>query len=218
MSNRFFITVIAVILLFVGAFALTKHKNNGGSNSGNTSVAPTNHTQGSDKTGVVLIEYGDFQCPACGQYYPIVKEVKEKYKDQIIFQFRNFPLVQIHQNAFVAARAAEAASKQKKFWEMHDLLYENQQTWGAATSPNSFFANYAKQLNLDTTKFQQDMATSEVNDLINADIAEGQKIGANSTPTFVLNGKKVETNPRSIEEFYKLIDDAIAQKTQTPKQ
>lgn len=212
MSNRFFITVIILIAVFFGAFTLTKQKKSATSPNTNTSQ-PTNHVKGEGKSGVVLIEYGDLQCPACGQYYPIVKQVYDKYKDQITVQFRHFPLVQIHPNAFVASRAAEAAAKQNKFWEMHDLLYENQETWGGSRTPNSFFTAYAKQLGLDTTKFQQDMDSQETNNFINADISEGKKIGADSTPTFVLDGKKLESNPRSIDEFYKIIDDAIAAKT-----
>jgi protein-disulfide isomerase len=213
-SNRFFITILVVAAVVVGAFAYTKHQSNnktGGSSS--TSAQPSNHTEGSSKTGVVLIEYGDYQCPACGQYYPIVKQVYDTYKDQIMFQFRNFPLLQIHKNAFAGARAAEAADKQGKYWEMHDILYENQQTWGAATDPSTFFESYAQQLKLDVAKFKVDYASQAVNDLINADISEGQKIGANSTPTFVLNGKKIDQNPRSLDEFNKLIDAAIKQKT-----
>jgi protein-disulfide isomerase len=211
MSNRFFITLLVVLAVVIGAFTFTKQKSNPAKNS-NTSVQPTNHIEGSDTGGVVLVEYGDYQCPACGQYYPIVKQVFEKYKGQIIFQFRNFPLVQIHKNAFVGSRAAEAADKQGKYWEMHALLYENQQGWGVASNPIPFFEGYAKQLSLDVTKFQQDMNSQETNDKINADIQEGQKLGASSTPTFVLNGKKLEQNPRSIEEFNKLIDDALASK------
>jgi protein-disulfide isomerase len=210
MSNRFFITVLVVIALAAGAFAFTKHN----SNSKNSAVSsqPTTHTDGSTKSGVVLIEYGDYQCPACGQYYPIVKQVTQKYKDQIVFQFRNFPLVQIHQNAFAGSRAAEASDKQSKYWQMHDLLYENQQTWGAVSNPTPYFVSYARQLGMDTAKFEKDMASQETNDKINADIKEAQKIGASATPTFVIDGKKLEQNPRSVDEFNKLIDTAIAAK------
>jgi len=211
MSNRFFITLLVVIAVIVGAFVITKDKSNTGNNA-NSSSAATNHTEGSDKSGVVLVEYGDYQCPACGQYYPIVKQVVEKYKDQITFQFRNFPLVQIHKNAFVASRAAEAADKQGKFWEMHDMLYEQQQTWAEVSNPNTFFEGYAKQLGLDVTKFKQDMASEDTNDRINADIQAGQSLGANSTPTFVLNGKKLDKNPSSLEDFNKAIEDAIKEK------
>lgn len=217
MSNRFFITVIALIVIFVGGFAITKQKGNEGANGNNTGT-PTNHTYGTDKTGVVLIEYGDFQCSACYSYEPIVREVREKYKDQIIFQFRNFPIVSTHPNAFVAARAAEAAALQNKFWEMHDKIYETQDPtgktgWVAAGNPTTFFVSFATELGLDTEKFQKDMNSAEVNNLINADIAEGKKVPVNGTPTFVLNGKKVEQELRSAEDFYKLIDEAIQKKT-----
>lgn len=214
MNNRFVIILVVVVAIFAGAFFFTKHKSSTSTGGkANSSAQPSNHTVGSGKSGVVLVEYGDYQCPACGQYYPIVKQVVEAHKNDITFQFRNFPLVQIHQNAFAAARAAEAASLQNKFWEMHDALYENQQTWGSASSPNTYFEAYAKQLGLDVEKFKTDMGSSQVSDVINADIAEGQKLGANSTPTFVLNGKKLDQNPRSLDEFNKLIDDAIKAKT-----
>ncbi|HSX46967.1 MAG TPA: thioredoxin domain-containing protein [Patescibacteria group bacterium] len=214
MTNRFFITVLVIIALIGGAFALTKHKSHtNGSNGTSSSVQPTNHQEGGGKSGVVLIEYGDYQCPACGSYYPVVKQVVETHKDQITFQFRNFPLVQIHQNAFAGARAAEAADKQGKFWEMHDILYETQQTWGAASNPSTYFEQYAQQLGLDVTKFKADEVSQTVNDLINADIQEGQKLGANATPTFELDGKKMDQNPRSLDEFNKVIDDAIKAKT-----
>jgi len=201
--------------VLIGGFAFTKQKNNPGTGS-STSVQPTNHVKGSGSSDIVLAEYGDFQCPACGQYYPLVKQVYEKYKDQVKIQFRHFPLVQIHKNAFVSSRAAEAASNQDKFWEMHDLLYENQQTWSEANNPNTIFDGYAKQLGLDVTRFQQDMASQATNDKINADIAEGKNLGANSTPTFVINGKKLEENPNNFEAFVQLIDDAIKAKQASP--
>lgn len=214
MNNRFVIILVVVVALIGGVFFFTKHKKTTGNGSKtSSSVQPTNHTTGSGKSGVVLIEYGDFQCPACGQYYPIVKQVVETNKDNITFQFRHFPLVQIHQNAFAGSRAAEAASKQNKFWEMYDLLYENQQSWSTASNPNTYFESYAQQLGLDVTKFKTDSAGSEVSDLINADINAGQQLGANSTPTFVLNGKKLDQNPRSLDEFNKLIETAVKAKS-----
>lgn len=214
MNNRFVIILLVTVAVIAGAFFFTKHKSStSNGTSTNSSAQPSNHTIGEGKSGVVLVEYGDYQCPACGQYYPIVKQVVEKYKADITFQFRNFPLVQIHQNAFAASRAAEAAALQNKFWEMHDLLYENQQSWGTASSPNTYFEAYAEQLGLDVTRFKSDMGSSQVSDVINADIAEAQKAGANSTPTFILNDKKLDTNPRSLDEFNKLIEDAIKAKS-----
>lgn len=207
MSNRFFVIVLAVIAIFFGIFFFTKNNNK---TTGNDSVQATNHVKGGAKTPVVFMEYGDFQCPACGAYFPMVQQVYAKYKDDITFQFRHFPLVQIHRNAFAAHRAAEAAAKQNKFWEMHDQLYQTQDAWKDSSDPANIFIGYARQLGLDVEQFKTDMSSAEVNDIINADIKEGQNLGATSTPTFVIDGKRLEKNPQSVEEFSKLIDDAIA--------
>jgi protein-disulfide isomerase len=175
---------------------------------------PSNHVYGEGAKNVTLIEYGDFQCPACASYYPVVKALKEKYKADIVFQFRNFPLEAIHTNARASARAAEAADKQGKFWEMHDILYENQTSWQDTSDPLKIFKNYAEQIEIaDLAKFETDYKSSAVNDVINADIKEAQKVEATSTPTFVLDGVKITENPRDQASFDKLIDDAIAKKT-----
>src|SRR5438128_636467 len=107
MSNRFLVIVIAILVIFGGVFIAIKHKNNGSGNKTNTQVSPTNHVEGDGAKNVTLVEYGDYQCPACGAYYPVVKQVFDKYKTDIHFQFRNYPLTQIHQHAFEGARAAE---------------------------------------------------------------------------------------------------------------
>lgn len=221
MSNRFFITLLVIMAVAIGGFAFAKQKNNP-AQSGNN-IQPSQHVKGAGKAGVVLIEYGDLQCSACWRYEPLIKEVFEKYKDQITFQFRNFPLTQLHPNAFAAHRAVEAAAKQGKFWEMHDILYDRAHQfdsggriidieWTASTNPVPFFESYAKQLGLNIDQFKQDMASQEVNDLINADIREAQKLSATGTPTFVLDGKKLEQSPGTLDEFSKLIDDAIKAK------
>lgn len=213
MSNRFFITLLVIIAGVCGFIVYNNQKkSDDGANVAST-VQASDHVKGSDSSGVVLVEYGDFQCPACGSYYPIVKQVYEQYKGQITFQFRNFPLVQIHPNAMLAHRAAEAAGKQGKFWEMHDKLYETQQSWSATTSAATVFESYAQQLGLDMEKYKADAASQAINDVINADIREAQKIGASSTPTFVLDGVKIQ-NPRTVEDFAKVIDEAIAKKSQ----
>lgn len=209
--NRFTVTLIALFIGFAGIFWFTKNKAD--APTANRTVEASNHVQGKGTKNVTLIEYGDFECPACGQYYPIIKQVKEKYKDDITFQFRHFPLVQIHRNAMAAHRAAEAAGKQGKFFEMHDLLYEGQTIWKNSGNPAANFEGYATQLGLNLEQFKTDVASQEVNDIINADIRAGQAIGATSTPTFVLNGKKLEQNPRDLDSFNKLIEDAIKENT-----
>lgn len=210
MSNRFFSILLIVIALIGGTIFFTKSKNNTTPSVSNTS--PTNLTTGKGTTGVTLVEYGDFQCPVCGSFFPIVQQVKEKYGDQITFQFRNFPLSEIHPNAVIAARAALAADKQGKFWEFHDLLYTNQTTWSSSKTPETVFESYAEELRLDITKFKADLASPETNAAVQADRAEAQRLGFTGTPTFVLDGKKLDPNPSTLEAFSAKIDEAIKSK------
>lgn len=220
MSKQFIAVLVVVILGLFGVFALTKKStdNNSGSNSSSSSSKNqlSEHKSGAGKKGVTLIEYGDYQCPVCKSYYPLVKQVQQAYGDDITFQFRNFPLTQLHPHAFEAARAAEAASLQGKYWQMHDLLYENQDTWAQSSSPSSIFDTYAAQLGLNLDKFKSDEASEQVASIINADEQEALRIGANGTPTFVINGKKIDNNPTDLNSFKQLIDNAIsdAQKNQ----
>lgn len=207
MSKRFLIILAVIAVVFVGFLWFSNSKEAEAPNSGQA----TNHTIGAGNKKVTLIEYGDFECPACGAYYPIIEQVKQKYGDDITFQYRHFPLVQIHKNAMVAHRAAEAAGRQGKFWEMYNLLYSQQQAWTASSSAARIMEDYALQLALNIDQFKKDFASESVNDAINADLKAGQALGANSTPTFVLNGKKLDPLPdRSVEAFTKVIDEAIA--------
>lgn len=213
MDKRFLLIIAALVVIFGGIFWFTKSNssNNTGSTGENSSqTSGSNNVIGNNTTGVELVEFADYQCPACYQFHPIVEQIVEEYGDRISFQFRNFPLVQIHPNAMIAARAAEAAGMQGKFWEMNDLLFTNQQNWSSVSNPTSIFVHYAEQLGLDTAKFQEDMSSSATLAIINADVSAAQALGATGTPTFVLNGKKIDT-PNSYEAFAKLLDDAIAE-------
>lgn len=211
MSKQFLIIVVVIIGGLFGVLALTRDKNSGDTGGGgNNSATATNHIVGKGESKVTVIEYGDFQCPACGAYFPIVQEIKKEYGDKITFQFRHFPLTQIHPNAFISSRAAEAAGKQNKFFEMHDKLYENQQTWSSSSDPTAIFTTYATELGLNLDQFKTDMAAKSTADSINADLKAGQAIGASSTPTFVINDTRVTKNPENLEAFKKLIDDEIA--------
>lgn len=154
------------------------------------------HVFGNKNSKVVLIEYGDFQCPACGSAYPNLKEVSEKYKEKIAFVFRNNPLTTIHPNARAASAAAEAAGLQGKYWEMHDVLYERQNQWSSAdtTKRTSFFESYAKEAGVkDMDKFRTDMASKSVNSKIDYDLALGKKVPVTGTPTILLNGKTIDS-------------------------
>ncbi|CAN5639884.1 hypothetical protein BH23PAT1_BH23PAT1_4590 [soil metagenome] len=206
MSKRFMLIFLVFVAIFVGLFMFNSRDAGAPQDE---AVEPTSHKVGEGTEGVTLIEYGDFQCPACAQYYPLIKQIKEKYGDRITFQFRHFPLVQIHPNAMAAHRAAEAAGQQDKFFEMHDMLYERQTEWQGSPQPTSVFERYAQELDIDMERFKSDVSSPATNRIVNADIKEAQSAGANSTPTFVLNDKKVEEAPRDLEGFSKLIDEAI---------
>ena len=183
-----------------------------------TQVVADDHVYGNKDSKVVLIEYADFQCPGCGAAFPIVKEIKEKYKDQIAYVYRYMPLVSIHPNAIAAAAGAEAAGLQGKFWEMHDLLYANQTSWSSASSStrNSFYEQFAEQLGLNMTTYKSDVASSKVLDRISRDQSAAKKAGLQpSTPTFVLNGTKVtltdlqDSNTYTVDKFSSLLDKEL---------
>ena len=206
--DKKFVIVLAIILgVFVGFVYV---RNNDTKKSSPSTASVSDHKKGAGLKKVTFTEYGDFQCPVCGQYYPIVKQIEQKYADDVTFEFKNFPLDSIHRNARAAHRAAESAGNQGKFFEMHDLLYQNQQSWSSSSSITEIFNGYAKQLNLDMAKFKTDFEAQSTNDVINADSTQGKKLGISGTPTFFINGRKLEDNERrSYDELVKSIDAEI---------
>jgi protein-disulfide isomerase len=211
MSKQFLGVIVVVILVFVGIFALSGSKTSNTSGKQSSTATLTEHIEGQGKDKVTLVEYGDYECPYCSQYFPTLKQVQAEFNQQIYFQFRNFPLVSIHQNAFASARAAEAAALQNKFWEMHDALYETQTQWSGASDPTPYFNQIATQLGINPTRFKQDYASGKVNDLINADLAEGNKLSIQGTPTFFLDGKQIQV-ANSLSAFESPIKAEIAKK------
>jgi protein-disulfide isomerase len=156
---------------------------------------------------VTLVEFGDFQCPACGAEYPIVTQLLQTYKGKINFVFRNFPLPQ-HQNAQAAAETAEAAGAQGKFFEMYNLLYTNQNTWGESTDAMKYFTQYANALHLDMNKFTSDVNGKKYANKIQADINDGYAVNVNATPTFFLNGVPIQGG-LPYNDFKSRIDTAL---------
>ncbi len=173
-------------------------------------VTASDWVRGDITAKVAIIEYSDFQCPACGAYYPVIKRLEEKFGSQIAVVYRHFPLTQIHQNAELAATAAEAAGRQGKFWEMHDLLFENQKTWSANSDAKEIFIDYAKQLQLNEGQFVSDLGAKDLQEKISSSYKEGVSLGITGTPTFFLNGKKLPA-PRTYEEFEKNIAEKLNQ-------
>lgn len=217
------------LVLFVGIILIAKQKNNPTTADGSTAIANNGHVRMIDKTGndatnsaetatksITLVEYADFQCPACKAYHPIVKELLAAFPDQVKLVFKNFPLKSIHQNAMNAAIAAEAAGKQNKFFEMADTLYEHQEEWSGLADPTPKFEEYAKTLGLDVDKFKEDQKNPELSKLIEDHRSEGIKNGVTGTPTFYLDGVKIDT-PSSLEDFKKVISDELVKVDVAPQ-
>lgn len=207
------IGVVTMVLVAIAVFSL------GGSGGANetanstpkdvkTLIREDSHTLGAKNAKVTFVEFGDFQCPACGSAHPIVAQLKGTYKDKVKFVFRNYPLP-AHPNAMIAAEAAEAAGAQGKFFEMHDLLYENQKDWSESKDPlKEHFLGYAKELNLDTAKFEKEVKENKYKNRIEKDKNDGNAVGVSATPTFYINGiEKVGGAP--YDEFKKKIDEAL---------
>lgn len=175
-------------------------------------IAAGEWTKGPKDAKVTLIEYADFQCPACATYHPIVKKVVDSYSDKVLFVYRNFPLYSIHPNSGISAQAAEAAGLQGKYWEMYDLLYENQQEWSASATNRVVADNfdaYAKSLGLDMDKFHRDIDSDIVLKKIKTDSDGGIAVGVDRTPTFYVNLQHIQ-NPSSEAELKSILDDALA--------
>jgi protein-disulfide isomerase len=150
-------------------------------------VGPQDHVQGSADARIQLVEYGDYECPYCGQAYVIVKALQRELDDDLLFAFRNFPLTQAHPRAFRAACAAEAAALQDAFWPMHDLLYENQQSL-----EDEHLLRYAQACNLDLDRFEEDIDSERVTERVRADFLSGARSGVNGTPSFFVNGVRYD--------------------------
>ena len=149
------------------------------------SITAEDHTQGPENADVTLVEYGDYECPYCGQAYPVVQQLQKQFGKRLRLVFRNFPLSQMHPHAETAAEVAEFAGAQGKFWEMHDKLYENQERLG-----ETLFLDLAEKLKLSTTALRQALKERTFEAHVRADFRGGVRSGVNGTPTFFINGQR----------------------------
>ncbi len=170
-------------------------------------VATKSHMTGIKGAKVTVVEFGDYQCPACGFAETILTEVRAYYakNPDVNFVFRHFPLTSIHDNALITAEAAEAASAQGKFWEMHALLYENQNAWAEISNPIDLLVSYAKEIGIDTTKFKKEVENKKYQNNILADQSDGNTLNIDRTPTFFINGEMQPQIP-TFSEFKSKID------------
>jgi protein-disulfide isomerase len=174
--------------------------------------APNPHSRGMPTARITVEEFSDFQCPACGALEPGLRRVIKDYEDRVIFVFRNYPL-QMHKYAFIASRAAEAAGAQGKFWEMHDMLYDNQKEWSDSMEPRVQFDSYATRLGLDVQKFKADMERQDLADRVKNDLLRGNSLGVKGTPTVYLNGRELVPGQLVTEDILRReIEAALGQK------
>ena len=166
-------------------------------------VSAKDHIQGDPHAPVTLVEYGDYQCPSCGQAYPIVKRLQKHFSKRISFVFRNFPLTQIHPYAEPAAETAEFAAAHHKFWEMHDLLYENQESLD-----DGLLLQLSQQLNLDPNALAEALESKQFEPRVRADFSSGVRSGVNGTPTFFINGQRHDGS-YDYESMVEAIDGAL---------
>lgn len=204
--------IIGIGLLTLAIFAGGIFLLQGGSSSPTLQTTPSENAKlvredsfqiATPSAKVTVVEFADLQCPACASVQPGLKSILEKHKGNVNFVFRHFPL-SIHRNAIKAAEAAEAAGEQGKFWEMAETLYTFQSNWQAENNPTELFIEYAEKLGLDTEKFKKDIESGKYGAKIQKGIEDGLGYGVNSTPTFFVNDKKVET-PRLQEEIEKVL-------------
>ncbi len=168
------------------------------------------HAVGPANAPVVLEEFGDFQCPPCAALHPELQKIEAKYGSRVRVIFREFPLVPTHEHALTAARAAEAAGMQGKFWEMHGMIYENQKAWHKLFDVRPIFEGYAARIGLDVERFKRDVGSSTVERRIFLDGKRAHALGVKGTPTLFLNGREVPFDSLPAERLSPLIDAELA--------
>lgn len=188
------IVLIGGVLLAI--FANPQPKDPGAPLDTNSLIRENNHMTGSKDAKVNIVEFADYQCPACAAANPILKRIVEEYKDNsnVNLVFKNFPLDSIHPNARIAAEAAEAAGEQGKYWEMNTLIYTNQSQWSENPTPLDIFVGYAKEAGVaNIEQFRESVQIRKFDAVISADLADGQSLNVNSTPTIFINGEKMDS-------------------------
>jgi len=206
--------ILAVAGLAAGGSLLLKREAAGPAEPSTASVASdgmSRHEKGPANAPVTLVEYGDYECPPCALYrYPaIIDQLIEKYAGTLHYEFRHFPIVAIHPNAMQAAIVAEAASVQGKFWDMHNALLQSRSRWIRRADAADVFLELASEVGLDRDAFQRSLVAPELEERVREDLDAGRREGVVGTPTFILNGMKLDDAPRSFEDFDGLIMDSL---------
>lgn len=208
MKNPWVIIGIITVLLFGGAVWYS----GASAEKSNEGVVIQQNIKGNSEAETKLVKYSDFQCPACAAFYPVVEEILADHGDSLSFEYKHFPLP-IHNNAQAAALAAEAAGQQGEFFAMHDLIFDNQTEWSQAAVPGVFFAQYAEEIGLDMDEFTRHQNSSILRDKVRDEFAEGREMGITGTPTFFLNGQRMNFNTYSefVDQIIAAIDPSLVE-------
>jgi protein-disulfide isomerase len=207
MKNPWVIVGAICVVLFGGAIWFS----NLSSSESNEGIEILSHTKGNPEATVVLTEYSDFQCPACAAFQPVLADLLEQYGDQLLLEYKHFPLFTVFPHSQSAAIAAEAAGQQGKFFEFHDRLFADQQTWSSAAIPTTFYVRYAEELGLDIDQFRRQLRSTALRDKVRAEFNEAQELGLTGTPTFFLNGVRMsfDTYQDFSEQVVRAIDPSL---------
>lgn len=206
------VIALAVVVAAAAGYLLTRQSGEM-QPTGTLSAAPSGggHFRGPEKASVTLVEFGDFQCPSCGAYFPIVEEVLHRFPTQVRLEFHHYPIISIHPNAMPAAIAAEAAGEQNHFWEMHDLLYQHQEDWSKTANPEPIFITYATQIGLNVNQFMQSLRAPETQQRVLQDVMRAQAADVNATPTFFIGNDRASL-PMTADEMSDWVKSHIAAK------
>lgn len=214
-QSKLAVLAVVIFVAVLGALLLTADRDTSSRTVDGASAADLTVHEDSRILGkkgssdVVLVEFLDFECEACGAAYPVIEDLREKYDGRVTFVARYFPLPG-HFNAERAARAVESAARQGKLDQMYQLMYETQTSWGEKQEPaDDTFRNFAVQLKLDMDRYDVDYASPEVAARVQRDVDDGLALGVQGTPTFFLNGERFE--PAAVEDFSNAIDEALAE-------
>jgi len=219
-----FVVLVTAVVIIAGAYSSGTSATNASSTFVSTiapAITSADWTEGNPNAKVTLVEYGDFECPACGEYFPAVQQLVQNYSSTVLFVFRNFPLYTIHPFAGISAQAAEAAGLEggpAKYWAMNDLLYTDQSKWSVnsdltpAQVQNQYLDGYAQSLGLDVNVFNTDINATSVLQKIQNDVAGGTSAQIDHTPTFFVNLQQIP-NPTGLADFEATLNAALASST-----
>ncbi|MBT4941891.1 MAG: thioredoxin domain-containing protein [Candidatus Magasanikbacteria bacterium] len=194
---------IILLLWFLTSVGTKPQQTEVGTISLSQPATAQDHSKGAEGAAFTLVEYSDFECPACAARGPVLEQLLHEFPNDVRIIYRHFPLTSIHDNAMLAAQATEAAAIQGKFWDMHDVLFNTQQQWSTEESPQEYFTKLANSIGLNTEQFTTDITSQVVENAVKEDTKEAEKMKLPGTPSFFLNGQKISFN--SYEELAALI-------------